>query len=79
MEGGDIMPEPGDEADWMVAHESKRTGEANPSAGAAKPVDRSLVSNLSPGPRRRSDEVAIDGPTRGGFINLNHHVRPILR
>ena len=33
MEGGDIMPEPGDEADWMVAHESKRTGEANPSAG----------------------------------------------
>ena len=33
MEGDDIMPEPGDEADWMVAHESKRTAEANPSAG----------------------------------------------
>lgn len=23
MEGGDVLPEPGDEADWLVAHEAK--------------------------------------------------------
>ncbi len=33
MEGGDIMPEPGDEADWMVAHEAKRSAGAERSAG----------------------------------------------
>ena len=28
MEGGDVLPEPGEEAAWLAAHEAKQTGAA---------------------------------------------------
>ena len=29
MEGGDLMPEPGEESEWLKAHEAKRAGAAS--------------------------------------------------